>query len=240
MRLSFRKTRRQQTPAARAATDEVLLRRYRRRGDRAAFAELVRRYETELYTYLHRYLGDGALAEDAFQATFLQVHLKCQHYDEARKVRPWLFAIATNQAIDAQRRNKRHRLVSLDQRNGHGSEDAGTWGDLCESQETAPDDSLLLKESREKAQAALACLPEPLRVAVHLIYYQGLKYREAAEALEIPVGTVKSRLHTAIRRLGELLGADSSDAGGLNQDEKPTGRLPRSMDEVDRGRSSTA
>src|SRR5262245_14465752 len=126
MKLGFRKHARREEPAApSSATDEELLRGYRRRGDRAAFAELVRRYETELYTYLQRYLGDGTLAEDAFQATFLQVHLKCQQYDESRKVRPWLFAIATNQAIDAQRRNKRHRLVSLDQRNRQGGEEAG-------------------------------------------------------------------------------------------------------------------
>ncbi len=218
MRLGFRKkARRDPLPAELPATDEELLRGYRRRGDRAAFAELVRRYETELYTYLHRYLGDGTLAEDAFQATFLQVHLKCQQYDESRKVRPWLFAIATNQAIDAQRRNKRHRLVSLDQRNRQGGEDAGALGDLSASLQPGPEEELELSESRQQARAALEALPESLRTAVHLIYYQGMKYREAAVALDIPVGTVKSRLHTAIRRLGELLrpGGDGpkGDAG---------------------------
>src|SRR2546421_8897084 len=138
MKLGFRKkARRDQVPAL-PATDEELLRRYRRRGDRGAFAELVRRYETELYTYLQRYLGDSALAEDAFQATFLQVHLKCQQYDESRKLRPWLFTIATNQAIDAQRRNKRHRLVSLDQHNRPGGDDARTLGELAPSLTPGP------------------------------------------------------------------------------------------------------
>jgi RNA polymerase sigma-70 factor (ECF subfamily) len=208
MKLGFRKQARRDAPADRPATDEELLRHYRRRGDRAAFAELVRRYETELYTYLHRYLGDGTLAEDAFQATFLQVHLKCHQYDESRKVRPWLFAIATNQAIDAQRRNKRHRLVSLDQRNRQGGEDTGALGDLSASPHPGPEEQLELSESRQAARTALEALPESLRTAVHLIYYQGLKYREAAVVLDIPVGTVKSRLHTAIRKLGESLGAE--------------------------------
>src|ERR1051325_8707465 len=94
-------------------TDEELLVRYRDTADRQAFAELVRRYERELFSYLRRYLGDASMAEDAFQATFLQVHLKCDQFEEGRKVRPWLYTVATNQAIDAQRRKKRHRNVSL-------------------------------------------------------------------------------------------------------------------------------
>src|SRR5262245_33681627 len=83
-------------------TDEELLLEYRRNGNRELFAELVKRYERELYSYLRRYLGDAEVAEDAFQAAFLQVHLKCKHYEEGRAVRPWLYTIATNQAIDAQ------------------------------------------------------------------------------------------------------------------------------------------
>src|SRR5436305_14497208 len=101
-----------QQPAS--LSDEELLLGYRESGDANLFSELVRRYERELYSYLRRYLGDASMAEDAFQATFLQVHLKCDQFEEGRKFRPWLYTIATNQAIDAQRRNKRHRSVSLD------------------------------------------------------------------------------------------------------------------------------
>jgi RNA polymerase sigma-70 factor (ECF subfamily) len=236
MKLGFRR-KREWRPADAPATDEELLRAYRRRGDRGAFAELVRRYETELYTYLHRYLGDGALAEDAFQATFLQVHLKCQQYDEARRVRPWLFTIATHQAIDAQRRNKRHRLVSLDQRNRQSGEDAGTLGELATGQQADPHELFELGESRQQASDAVAALPESLRTAVHLVYYQGMKYREAAEVLDIPVGTVKSRLHTAIHKLAECLGAgdrNGSDCDGngvASRPSKPSDQRPRTKQE---------
>ena len=96
-------------------SDEQLVARYRETGDRELFAQLVYRYERELYNYLRRYLNDAELAEDAFQATFLQVHLKCDQFDEGRKFRPWLYAVATNQAIDARRKVMRHRMVSLDQ-----------------------------------------------------------------------------------------------------------------------------
>ena len=89
-------------------SDEELLLAYRDQGERRAFEELVHRYESELYSYLRSYLGDAQMAEDAFQTTFLQVHLKCSQFDPDRKVRPWLYTVATNQAIDAQRRNRRH------------------------------------------------------------------------------------------------------------------------------------
>lgn len=186
------------------ATDEELLARYCQGGDRHAFASLVHRYERELYSYLRRYLGDAVMAEDAFQATFLQVHLKCDQFEEGRKFRPWLYTIATNQAIDAQRRNKRHRLVSLDRRNSHENEDdLGTLIELLVSKETGPVAQLEADERQAWVRKTVNELPEQLLNAVNLIYYQGLKYREAAEILDVPVGTVKSRLHTAILKLNE-------------------------------------
>src|SRR4029077_8855999 len=120
-------------------TDEELLARYCQGGDRHAFASLVHRYERELYSYLRRYLGDAAMAEDAFQATFLQVHLKCDQFEEGRKFRPWLYTIATNQAIDARRRAKRHRMVSLDRATmGDDGDDTGKMLDLLTSDELDP------------------------------------------------------------------------------------------------------
>ena len=82
------------------SNDEELLDRFRR-GVSEAFGVLLRRYQRELYGYLRRYLGDETLAEDVFQNTFLQVYLKSGQFEAGRAVRPWLYAIATNQAIDA-------------------------------------------------------------------------------------------------------------------------------------------
>jgi RNA polymerase sigma-70 factor (ECF subfamily) len=184
-------------------SDEELLLAYRDHQDRQAFAVLVHRYERELFSYLRRYLGDAAMAEDAFQAAFLQVHLKAGQFEPGRKVRPWLYTIATNQAIDAQRRNKRHRMVSLDRRTTQDSEDLGSLLDLLTSKETSPSSGIETEERSTWIHQAVAELPESLRAALTLIYYQGLKYREAAEVLGVPVGTVKSRLHTAILKLTE-------------------------------------
>jgi len=187
-----------------AKTDEELLLHYRQTADTAAFDALVHRFERELYSYLRRYLGDEAMAEDAFQSTFLQMHLKCHQFEEGRKVRPWLYTIATNQAIDAQRRNKRHRMVSLDRRSGTSeSDDLGSLIDLLESKEEGASTHLETDERRDWIRAAVANLPDQLRATLDLVYYQGLKYREAADILDIPVGTVKSRLHAAILKLNE-------------------------------------
>lgn len=185
-------------------SDEELVLEYRAAGAEGVFAELVRRYERELYSYLRRYLGNAAMAEDAFQATFLQVHLKIEQFEEGRKFRPWLYTIATNQAIDAQRRNRRHRLVSLDRSNKRDNQDEiGSLLDLMESRDPNPTFQMESAERQEWMRAALEKLPEPLYTVVTLVYYQGLKYREAADVLSIPVGTVKSRLHAAILKLNE-------------------------------------
>jgi RNA polymerase sigma-70 factor, ECF subfamily len=189
-----------------ALSDEDLLLAYRSGGDRQAFEELVRRFEKELYGYLRHYLGDAEMAEDVFQQTFLQVHLKCAQFEEGRKVRPWLYTVATNQAIDYQRRNRRHRAASLDRRSARDSEgEPGALIEMLGGTESVPGDEVESAEQVEQLRRAVDELPETTRQVVMLVYFQGLKYREAAKILGIPVGTVKSRLHTAIQKLTETL-----------------------------------
>ena len=186
-----------------ACPDEELLWRFCR-GQAEAFGTLVRRYERELYGYLRRYLGDGNLAEDVFQNTFLQVYLKCGQFEQGRPVRPWLYTIATHQAIDALRRNGRHQAVRLEQPVPDGGDgEVSTLLELLESRSTGPLDCAADEERRERVRAGVEGLPEFLRQVLILAYYQGLKYREIADVLGIPVGTVKSRLHTALVKLHE-------------------------------------
>lgn len=179
-------------------TDEALFARVRTDDDAAAFETLVHRYERELFAYLRRFLGDAGLAEDVFQSTFLAVHRKRAKYVEGRPFRPWLYAIATNQAIDTQRRNRRHRMASLDRaiRDGDGSFAAS----VADAHPTG-DDTVAQRDAEAWMLAAIDRLPEPLRRTLALVYRSGLKHREAAAALGIPVGTVKSRVNTAIGRL---------------------------------------
>jgi RNA polymerase sigma-70 factor (ECF subfamily) len=183
-------------------SDEELLRRFRVRDDATAFESLVHRYEHELFSYLRRYLGSAEMAEDVFQATFLQVHLKKENFDDGRRFRPWLYTIATNQAIDAQRRNRRHRMVSLDHRTG-GDDDVGTLVEMLSGRDQTADERMEDEEAKLWVRSAVEDLPDTLRSALVLVYHQGMKYREAADVLGIPVGTVKSRLHAALLKLNE-------------------------------------
>ena len=184
-------------------TDEQLLLEYRTTEDAAVFTELVSRYQTELFNYLRRFLGDAAKAEDVFQQTFLQVHVKSELFQQGRKFRPWLYTIATNQAIDYQRRNRRHRRLSLDQSQSTSGEEVGSLMEVVASQEAGPHANAESGEQAEWIRGAVGSLPDSLQSAVQLVYFRGMKYREAAQALSVPVGTVKSRLHSALQRLGQ-------------------------------------
>lgn len=183
-------------------SDEDLLIRFQR-GQRDAFGDLLRRYEGELFGYLRRYLGDAELAADVFQNTFLLVYKKADQFDSGRAVKPWLYAIATNQAIDAMRRQGRHQAVRLDDVTTDG-DDGAHLGRYLDSDEPGPLEQLELAERRQFVRESVDRLPEFLRQVVLLTFFQGLKQSEIAEALEIPVGTVKSRTHTALARLLQM------------------------------------
>lgn len=185
-------------------SDEDLLVRFCN-GQKEAFGVLVRRYERELFGYLRRYLGDSTLAEDVFQNTFLQVYVKSGQYEPGRPVRPWLYTIATNQAIDALRRQGRHQALSLDQgREELADGDVRSLMETLESRGPGPADAAEGQERRDRVRASVDRLPDFLRQVLVLAYYQGLKYREIADILDIPVGTVKSRLHAALVKLQEM------------------------------------
>ena len=195
--------------AAHAAecTDEQLFQQFSTSHDQAAFEALVHRYEHELYGYLCRYLHDRDLAADVFQATFLKVHRKAHRFQAGRPFRPWLYAVATHQAIDARRRNRRHWMVSLDAPDPARD---GRHADPAARPEPTGSDRLADAESCDRLRDALGRLTVPQREAVSLVYFEGVKYREAARVLHVPVGTVKSRLHAALAKLGAVLKA--SDA----------------------------
>jgi RNA polymerase sigma-70 factor (ECF subfamily) len=203
-------------------TDESLLARLRD-GERDVFGTLVRRYERELFGYLRRYLGDDDLADDVFQNTFLQVFLKIQQYELGRPARPWLYTIATNQAIDALRRRNRRiadrpaETVSAPDEDG----DVRPLFELLPSPGETPPDAADLGEQREMVRTAVSQLPELLRQAVLLVYFQGLKYQEAAEVLGIPVGTVKSRLHAALTKLTESWSSSAQEGNRGTEEPEP-------------------
>ena len=182
-------------------SDEELLKLFRA-GNASAFDALVHRYEGELFGYLNRYLRNRELAEDTFQTTFMTVYQKAETFEEGKRFKPWLYAIATNQAIDASRKRKRRQTISLENEwdSGESSAKAGSLRDVLESNNEKPDSSAMMDEKKVQVRKAIDTLPENLRQVLLLAYFHEFKYQEISEVLEIPLGTVKSRLHAALEK----------------------------------------
>ncbi len=182
-------------------SDEELLKLFRA-GNASAFDALVHRYEGELFGYLNRYLRNRELAEDTFQTTFMTVYQKADTFEEGKRFKPWLYAIATNQAIDASRKRKRRQTISLENEwdSGESSAKAGSLRDVLESNNEKPDSSAMMDEKKVQVRQAIDTLPENLRQVLLLAYFHEFKYQEISEVLEIPLGTVKSRLHAALEK----------------------------------------
>lgn len=147
-------------------------------GDQRAFAELVEPLRTPVWRFLCRYLGDQALAEDVVQETFLRVYTRLGSFRGRSKFSTWVFQVARNAAIDADRaRKRRTRLAeTVAARTSPGS-DGGQW--------------------EIEIEAALASLSPKLRQVFVLVEVVGLGYREAAEVVGVPEGTIKSRMYLA-------------------------------------------
>jgi RNA polymerase sigma-70 factor (ECF subfamily) len=184
-------------------TDEDLLLAYRE-GDAPAFRELVSRYRNELLHFLIRFLGSRAAAEDVFQDAFLQIHLSAHTFDVTRRLKPWLFTIAANKARDHHRKHGRRTVMSLSaSMGGADGGDGGSYVDLLEADLPGPDMPVLDAERSRLVKSVIDEMPVHHREILLLSYFQRMSYQQIAETLEIPLGTVKSRLHSAVANFAE-------------------------------------
>jgi len=157
-------------------------------GDQAAVAELYARYGRAVFTVAYGSLGDGGLAEEAVQQTFLQAWRAAERFDPDRDPGPWLYAIARRVAVDLYRRERRHESVDWDEPEVAVLSPSfeGTW------------------EAWEVRTALDKLSPEEQEV-LRATHYLGLTHEETAAGLGVPVGTVKSRSHRAHRHMAALL-----------------------------------
>lgn len=183
--------------ATASLTDEELLQGHRS-GQKGAFETLMQRRGGELYRFLARYLGDRSLADDVFQDTFLQVHLSAESFDPTRRLKPWLFTIAANKARDALRTRSRRSATALDARVASSDEDSAAFVNLLKADVEAPGERLETAELRQGVQKVVLEMPEHLRDVLLLSYFHQFSYKEMADILGVPLGTVKSRLHAAV------------------------------------------
>jgi len=178
-------------------TDAELLKRYRE-GDETAFREIVERYKNSLYSFLRRFLNRQDLVEDVFQETFLQLFASRDSFDTSRPLRPWLFTIAANKAKDALRKMQRHSSMSIGAIADSGDVSVDDVINILTSYKTTPADEVTMEETARRVRAIVADMPENLRGILILAYFEQFSYKHMAEILSIPIGTVKSRLHTAV------------------------------------------
>jgi RNA polymerase sigma-70 factor (ECF subfamily) len=182
--------------------DTGLLQRYAA-GEEGAFRELVGEYRDSIYAFLSRFLNRSELVDDVFQETFMQLYVSRDTFDLSRPLRPWLFTIAVNKARDALRRRQRPdstNLGSMFDNDEHSIDDVlNTLG----SDMHMPHDDLIKEETAGAVKRVISRLPVKLREILILAYFHQLSHAEMAGILGIPVGTVKSRLHTAVGRFAE-------------------------------------
>jgi RNA polymerase sigma-70 factor (ECF subfamily) len=166
-------------------------------GDSGAFPELMDRYKNDLLHFLIRFVGSRAAAEDVFQDAFLQIHISAETFDPSRRFKPWLFTIAANKGRDWHRKHSKRTVLSLSQEIG-GDGEGTRFVDLMEADQELPDAQLLDSEQKNCIRNAVDQLPAHLREILLLSYFQQMSYVQIAESLQIPLGTVKSRLHSAV------------------------------------------
>jgi RNA polymerase sigma-70 factor (ECF subfamily) len=182
--------------------DTKLLKRYAA-GDEEAFQELMTRYRDSVYAFLRRFLSRSDLIEDVFQETFLQLFVSRDTFDVSRPLRPWLFTIAANKAKDALRRMQRNEVTQL---GNMFDSDESTIDDVLNAldhDERMPYDDLIRDERAASVKRVISRMPAKLREIIVLAYFHKFAYAEIAQILNIPIGTVKSRLHTAVGRFAE-------------------------------------
>ena len=199
-------------PQALPMSDEEAMRHVQRHGDHSAFTALVRRWEAPIRRLCTRMTDDEHIGEDLAQEAFARVFANRYQFQDGRRFSTWLWRIALNLCRDDARRSGRKSEASFEY--GSGVTDV--------SDSPAPDEMLVDKERTSFVRKALASLPEAQRAVVILREYEGLKFREIAEVLNAPEGTVKSRMTDALAELSRQLGP-------ILRDENARAVKPRQM-----------
>jgi RNA polymerase sigma-70 factor (ECF subfamily) len=164
-------------------------------GNDEAFTQLVETYQIPVYNLCYRMLGEAEIAEDAAQETFLRAYQNILRYDPKRPFPTWLLSIAAHYCIDRLRKRK-FSMFSID-------DDERTF-ELPDTEAPNPENEAIKKEERDQVHIILQSLDATDRAAIIMRYWYDFSEAEIAEALNLTVSAVKSRLHRARRALANL------------------------------------
>lgn len=172
-----------------------------KRGEEAAFAEILTRYRAPIYNLCYRMTRNPEDARDLGQEVFIKVFGLLDRFDESYAFSSWLFRIATNHCIDHLRRN-RMRFLSLESSIG---KDGQEYEMQLPDRGPDPDQALQRQQALERLEEVIADLPPHYRAITLLRHDQQLSYEEIAEILQLPLGTVKARIHRARNMVQQML-----------------------------------
>src|SRR5579862_2843974 len=187
------------------ATDEVLMVRFQR-GERAAFATLVRRHQTALFNFALRHVGAQAVAEEVVQDAFVRVVQNAADFKHEARFTTWVYTILRNLCIDQLRRRALRRHPSLDERaSRRGDEEGPTLLEQTADSRASVEREATGTELKERIARAVETLPDEQREVFLLREVSNLPFKEIATVTGVPENTVKSRMRYALERLQQAL-----------------------------------
>ncbi|NLN76170.1 MAG: RNA polymerase sigma factor [Armatimonadetes bacterium] len=163
-------------------------------GDRQAFDAIVERYRDRMVSFAYRMVGNAELAQDVAQETFVRVYKSAGTFRDDGRLSPWLYRIASNVCL-SERTKRAKEALNVDYDTLEDMHDSGVL----------VDEQALASLDNEKLARAVAKLSSLHKTALIMHVYQGMTYAEIGEAINVPTGTVKSRIFYAIRKLREVL-----------------------------------
>ena len=183
--------------------EEIVKKRIKevRKGDTNAFGEIVEFYKDKVYQLCYRILGNSFEAEDIAQEAFIRAYMNLDRYNMNKKFSAWLFRIATNLCIDRIRKKKPDYYLDAEI---SGSDGLTMYAQIA-SQELLPEDEVANMELQKIIEKEILNLPEKYRTVIVLKYIEELSLNEISEILDLPIGTVKTRIHRGREALRKQL-----------------------------------
>ncbi len=171
------------------------------KGDQNAFAEIVELYQDKLYRVCYRMLGNKHEAEDIAQEAFVRAFVNIHTFDTNRKFSTWLYRIGTNLCIDRIRKKKPDYFLDAEVA---GTEGLNMYSQIASTEEI-PEEEVLKMEMQERVQYEISRLPDKYRAVIVLKYMEDLPLQEISDILDMPLGTVKTRIHRGREALRKQL-----------------------------------
>lgn len=195
---------------------EAIWVQHARKGDQAAFTQLVEAYQTPVYNLAYRMLGNTVEAEDAAQETFIRAYRRLDTYDPSRKFSSWLLAIASHYCVDVLRR-RRMNYLSFDE--------LPPMVELSMPHTTQPEHVITRQQQASTVQQLLDTLPASYRTPVILRYWYDMSYQEIAETMGVTESTIKTRLHRARAKLAKQAQAQKTMARPIKTPINPPSKV---------------